>query len=509
MRSPATVRSAKHARSRVAASGWLPAVVVALAGVSALMATAGAYGLHRDELYFVVAGQHPDWGYVDQPPLTPLLNAASAAVLGVSGAGIRALPALAYAVIVLLTAGIAGELGGTRRARGLAALTIAVSGLLAAGHLNTTATYDILGWTVVLLVVVRQLRGAPPWGWLVAGLAAGIALENKDLLPFLGLGLAVGVAVCRRWEVLRSPWVWAGIAVALALWMPNLAWQAAHGWPQLEMARVIGARSGSHNRVLLLPMQLLVAGPLLFPVAVAGEWWLLRAKAASAWRPVGVAYLVVLALLFVTGGKGYYAGGLLPTLVAAGGGVVDGWLGRGHVRLRAAGFSSAAVASAACSALLLLPIIPASVVATTPVAALNSDVGSQIGWDRVAATVRGVIDGLSPADRNRAVILAGNYGEAAALELLGGDGLPPVYSGHNSYADWGPPPEDRTLTVFVDAWDEDVDWAAPWLGPCSRAAVVDVGMTKSTSEEQGAKVWVCPRRPMPWDEAWPHLRHVS
>ena len=62
--------------------------------VAVLLVLSGAYGFHGDEMYFVVAGQHPAFGYVDQPPLTPLLSAASVALLGVSPTAVRVLPAL-------------------------------------------------------------------------------------------------------------------------------------------------------------------------------------------------------------------------------------------------------------------------------------------------------------------------------------------------------------------------------------------------------------------------------
>src|SRR5476649_1280853 len=104
--------------------------------VAGLLAVSGAYGFHGDEMYFVVAGQHPAFGYVDQPPLTPLLSVASVALFGVSPTAVRILPALEMGLIVVLIALIVRDLGGSRRAQVLAAITAAVSGYLGAGHLD-------------------------------------------------------------------------------------------------------------------------------------------------------------------------------------------------------------------------------------------------------------------------------------------------------------------------------------------------------------------------------------
>src|SRR5689334_4287041 len=98
-------------------------VVVVAAGVGALLlATAGRYDYHRDELYFRELGRHPAWGYVDQPPLTPLLGRASTAVFGDTLWAFR-LPAVACVVATVFVAAlIARELGGGTVARTLAGL---------------------------------------------------------------------------------------------------------------------------------------------------------------------------------------------------------------------------------------------------------------------------------------------------------------------------------------------------------------------------------------------------
>jgi hypothetical protein len=97
----------------------VPWQVVLVAGlvVALLLAFSGAYGFHGDEMYYVVAGRHPAFGYVDQPPLTPLLSAASVGVLGVSPTAVRVLPAVEMTLVVVLVALISRDLGGSRRAQ--------------------------------------------------------------------------------------------------------------------------------------------------------------------------------------------------------------------------------------------------------------------------------------------------------------------------------------------------------------------------------------------------------
>jgi 4-amino-4-deoxy-L-arabinose transferase-like glycosyltransferase len=486
-----------------------PILAITFISVGVLVYFAGQYGLHRDELYFIVAGRHPAFGYVDQPPLTPLLNAASAAVFGPNPAEIRILPALAFGAVVLFTAAIAREFGGGRRAQTIAALTVAVSGYMSAAHLSSTTTYDVLAWTVCLFFVIRALRGPDQRVWLWAGLAAGISLENKDVIVFLAAGLVAGILIGGRRELLRSKWLWAGVGLAFLIWLPNLVWQAANGFPQLEMARAIAAHSGADNRNQLLLIQVLFAGPFLFPIAIAGLWWLLRSKAALAWRPIGWAYLVILALLFLTQGKSYYAGGILPALTAAGSVVVAEWLDGRWAWLRRGSYVTATVASAAFVAVLVLPWVPASSFPQSNLARSNNDLVNQYGWDTFAAQVHLVADGLTPEERDHAAIITANYGEAGALELIAKPGLPPVFSGHNSYYSWGPPDEGRTVTILVSSWRGAGIFWSKWLGPCGLALTIDLGFPPGLSEEQGAGVWVCRGRTAPWSEIWPLMRSIG
>jgi len=135
--------------------------------VAVELAVSARYGYVRDELYFLSAGQHLAFGYVDQPPLTPLLARISAALTGNTLVGLRILPALALAALVVMTAAMSRRLGAGRTGQLLAALAAATCAeYLGAMHELTTTTPDLVFWAVTLLLVMNSWparTGAGGW----------------------------------------------------------------------------------------------------------------------------------------------------------------------------------------------------------------------------------------------------------------------------------------------------------------------------------------------------------
>src|SRR5262245_27148347 len=174
---------------RVPVLAW----VIGAVFVAVELALSGRYGFQQDEMYFIVAGHHLAFGYVDQPPLAPLLTRVTD-VLGVSPAAVRIVPALAGGAVVVIAARFAVLFGAGRAGRVLAALLTACAPLvLAVSHLGITASPDLLAWAVVLLCVTTAMLRDRPGYWLGAGLAAGIGLEASNLVLLLLICLAAGI----------------------------------------------------------------------------------------------------------------------------------------------------------------------------------------------------------------------------------------------------------------------------------------------------------------------------
>jgi 4-amino-4-deoxy-L-arabinose transferase-like glycosyltransferase len=185
-----------------------PLALLAAVVATALVAFGGRYGYHRDELYFLAAGDRLEWGYVDQGPLTPAIAGLMDTVAPESLVALRLPSALATAATVFLTGMIARELGGASRAQFIAAACTAVGAVfLTTGHLLSTTTFDLLAWPAITWICVRAIRTGDDRLWLLAGFVLGVALLNKPLPAFLAAGLLVGVAIAGPRRLLRSPWV--------------------------------------------------------------------------------------------------------------------------------------------------------------------------------------------------------------------------------------------------------------------------------------------------------------
>ena len=479
---------------------------VAAAEFLLLVVTSNRYGYHRDELYFRVAARHPAWGYDDQPALTPLVGRFSEWMFGADPRGLRMLSAVAMALVVVLVALIARELGAGAAGQAVAALATAASAAaMAVGHLLSTTTFDVLVWVTLVYVVVRILGGGDARQWLLVGLVAGIGLENKQLVLLLVVALACGCLLARRWDLARSPWLWGGAGLAFALWLPNLLWQARHGWPQLELADKIGQENPVGYRIQLLPLQFLLIGPLLAPLWIGGLWWLLRRPEARPYRPLGLAYVVLLVIALVTGGKPYYTMGFLLVLLGAGGVVAESWMRDRRARKLALG--AAIAVSAAVAAVITLPLVPVEDVHATPIPDLNEDAIETIGWPTFAATVGRVWNELPQSERSTAVVYASNYGEAGAIARYGrAHGIPRAYSGHNAFWRFGRPP-DGAHPIIVVGYHHREALRGEFRG-CVLSARIDNGVAVD-NEEQGAPIWTCATTTEAWSRLWPRLHSLN
>jgi hypothetical protein len=479
-----------------------PLFVLAALTALLLLAFAHGYGYHRDELYFIVAGNHLAWSYPDQGPLTPLLAHLMSGLAPSSLTVLRAPSALMAAGTVFLGGLLSYEFGGSRRAQFIAAsCTAAAPIVLSLGHLLSTSTYDLFAWSLLIWLVVRAIRLHSPALWLLGGLVAGTALLNKPLIAFLLLAMFIGIGLAGPREQLRQPWPWIAALVALAIWSPWLVWQAQHGWPQLHISSSIasGGSASSQPRWALLPFQFLLAGPPLAPVWVAGLVGLARGGDLRRHRWLAVVWLVLLVFFEIAGGKPYYLCGLLPALFAAGAIVIDGWLMDGGNARRYL-LTGAVALSALVSALLALPILPAS--DAGPAVAMNSDIGETIGWPEMVHQVA-VVFARAPKP---AVLFTSNYGEAGALDHYGADlGLPAAYSGHNGFAEWGPPPAgQRSIVVVGLHWQT----LATYFRGCRPATQIS-NSEGIDNEENGKLVALCSATQAPWPALWPHLTHLS
>jgi Dolichyl-phosphate-mannose-protein mannosyltransferase len=475
--------------------------VATAAAAQAAVLTLGSngYGYHRDELYYRMLPRA--WGYVDQPPLTPLLARLSTHLADQSWA-LRLPATLAAAASVVVLALVTRELGGGRGAQALTAWGYAFSTLpLMLGHLLLTSTVDLPLLLLVVLAMLRGVRGDRP-AWVWGGVVVGVTTYNRLLVTVVVAGLVLGLLVLGPRQSLRSRWPWVGALAAMLVGLPNVVYQAAHDWPQLAMGQALADNNAADVRPQLPLLLVVMLGPPLVAVWVVGIAWLLRRERRGTWGFLVVGLAVLVVFTFVSGAQPHYPVHLLSVAFAAGCVPVAAWLAPRPVWR--VGTVALLAANAALSVLLALPVVPLATVGATPLPEIGPLVGDQVGWpryvDQVAAAYR------STSQPAPTAVITSNYGEAGAVARFGGAlGLPQPVSGQNSlYELGGPPPGTRAVLVV----GYQLEAVRDLFGSCDVVARLDneVGVD---NEEQGAPVAICRDPRKPWYAVWPRFRHLD
>ena len=473
--------------------GGSAAIVLALH-----LATNGTLGFHTDELYYLDAGRHPAFGYVDFPPVVPLLAHLETSILGISPWTLRVLPTLVGAYMVVLSGLYVRRLGGSLVLQGLG-LLIAVTApyFLGSNWVYQTVTFDQATWMTALYWFLCVVIDQRPRQWIYLGVSLGVGLEVKytilALIASIGIGVLVTPALRAQLRT-RYPSIAAGIG--LLIWLPNLAWQVAEGFPTLTY---IASHSGGGplGNLLLITVYLF----FLLPIWIAGLASLLR---DSLLRPIGIACVLPL-VLFLFVGKIYYAVGTVPIAIAA------GLLALSRVR-RPRLRRGLEIASAVAAVLqlvtflqLTLPITPPQRIHAAHLDDQNELFADSVGWDDIAGQVQAIYQRLPSGQRESTVIVSAYYGVPGALWIYGNPSeLPAVVSPQLSDWYWLPAKLTASYALMIDYRPSDVSWM------CSSATLVALLTVPYGVKglEQGAPVTLCVLK-APIASDWGRLRNFS
>jgi hypothetical protein len=467
-------------------------MAAALLGLHAL--TNGQYGFHRDELSTLADAASLDWGYVGVPPLTPFLARVAFAWFGPSLAGLRFFSSLAMAVAFVLTGLMARHMGGGRFAQGVAAVSAAISGVaLSAGALFEYVSLDYLWWVMAAYFVTRLLASNDARAWLGVGAAVGLGLMTKYSIVFLMAGIGAGIVFTPARRYVRSGWLWGGVALAFAIFLPNLIWQIRHDFVTLDFLRSIHTRDVQLGRTdgFLSGQFWIATNAFTVPLWIAGLVFLFTNEAGRRFRMLGWMFVIPLALFVLARGRDYYMAPAYPMLLAAGAVWCERWVKRWLVivLLATGGLLWAAP---------VLPIAPVDSAFWRFADRVNGgNFNEQIGWPELAQTVAQIRATL-PAQTG---ILVADTAQAEAIDLYAPE-LPAAISVANSHWFRGygnPPPKPLIAVGFPDAFVQR------HLASCVKAG--SVGLENSSIG--GKNVFVCEGPIQPWPRFWQDAKHYG
>jgi 4-amino-4-deoxy-L-arabinose transferase-like glycosyltransferase len=425
---------------------------LALAGLEIAAAYLGPYGLFHDEAYYWACAKRFGLGYVDHPPLSAWVLAASMALLGEGFFVFKLVPALCAAATVVLTGLMARRLGAGTYGQLLAALAMMAGAFaLVIFSFYSVNAIELALWTTATFLMLELIRTGNERLWLAIGAVAGIGLLNKHTFALLLFGLGAGVVGTPLRAHLRSRWLWLGSALALVLASPNLFWNFENDWPSLAFYISRPMIDLPTSFAQALEIQIIGAGPAAVLLWVPGALYLLFSRKLRPYRPFGIAFLVLLTVILFSGARrGDRIAGIYPVVLAAGATFWDGWRGLFHRFARFA-LPVLLVASGALLVPGTLPLLPPHRVAKYFEALgekpeiETADVGQgvplyllgRLEWERFADEVISAWETLPAEERERAVVLAPHWLFASIVEYYGRDRrLPPVVSPHNAYWFW-------------------------------------------------------------------------
>jgi hypothetical protein len=497
-------------------TSWLQPEIIfmALLSIFAHLACANNLEYHRDELLYFSLGMHPAAGYATVPPLIGWIAWLMQNIFGYSVFAVRIFPALSGGALILLSAAIAKELGGSRYASFLSGIGL----LISIFYMRTYTLFmpvfiEIFLWTLSLYTIVKYINTKKDKFLVAFGIIAGVALLNKYLAGMLFIGLLVIIPFTQYREIFKKKVFWTGLAAGFLIFLPNLVWQAAKGFPVFHhMGELYDTQLVHMDYPLFLTEQLLMpfAGTIL---TVAGLIFLLSNGKIKRFRFLGFLALFIIVGLMLLKGKSYYTLGIFPLLIVCGAVSYDYWLKATWIR----------VSFPLILIFLTVPLIPVGLpVFRTEglvkyfnildkkygidvgrrfedgsIHSLPQDYADMLGWEEMTSLANKAYQLID--DKKSAFIYCENYGEAGAITVIGKKyGLPEAISFNESFQYWIPgqfDPDIKSVVYINDEPGEDVKSIFRKITLIGRISNPD-------AREYGVGVYQCEDPSVSFNEFW-------
>lgn len=482
------------------------------------------YEYFIDEFYYIACANRPAFGYVDHPPLAPLLLTIIQFLFGNSIYVIRFLPAVSISITVFLGGIIAREIGGKNFSQIVTAVCIAASPVLIAfsGFYSMNAFEPLIA-ILVLYVSVKMVKQDSPGKWIIAGILMGLGMMNKHTFALFIFALVLSLLLSGKWRLVFNKWFVFGSLIAFIIFLPNIIWQMLNGFPSIEFYRNITVDKNVYTPPLeFIKMQLMFMSPINALIWIPGIFYLLISKNLREFRFLGALFLIIFILMLVTGSsrpdRVTFA---YPAVFAGGALFFENFIQRYNV-LKVLKFLLIFLLYAGL--ILFVPLfIPyltyeqnASYVnfigintelekGNKPL--LTQLLADRIGWEERVALVNKAYQKLSEDEKKRTIIVGSNYGQAGALEFYGKKyNFPRVVSGHNNYYLWNKGMlNDKSIAISL----EHPDGLHGALEEFESVDTINAVYTNPyvTFHENNLTVFICRNPKIPFNEMLEKIRY--
>lgn len=432
------------------------------------MLISGNYELHRDAYLYLSYADHPQWGYMSNPPFIMVMSWLATKIFGGSAFAIRFFPALAGAISMVLLGRLTKELGGKKWAVIIATTAYLVAPIfLRSNSLFQPVAFDQMFWFLYLFLFVKLLQTQNKNYWFVLGIVAGVGFLTKYTIVVPVVLTIFFLIATRHKKLFLVPQFWGFLVNFGIIITPNLIWQHNHNWPELKHLQTLNeTQLVNMNSGWFIVMQILILAPVLF-IWIAGLYNLFASKDSRPYIVLGYSYVGMIIMMLLLQAKPYYPAPFYMILLVFGAIQWETWFE--EKRTWVLGIVMALMIGSSIPLLpLSLPYLNMDKMLSFSetwqkrgfeaafrwedgkLHTLPQDYADMTGWRQTAQLTFNAWASLDSADRKHSYISGGSYGRTGAINYYNRrvPEIPKAFCFEGSFMFWTPVTLD-SLQVLI------------------------------------------------------------